>query len=300
MSVVGSGQMSGSAHSDRLAPGRPGLVLLGIGTAAGIYSGLFGVGGGSVMVPLLIVLLAYDPRAATATSLAAITVIATAGTLTHAIYGNVAWVVAAVVAVPAIAGALVGTALQQRVPRDWIAIGLAVLLVIGAVDLLRPLISNLEVALGDAEMIGDIASVDVTSSTAVEQPLLLALAGFAAGVLGGMVGIGGGILVVPVLLYTQDLVEREAIATSLAAMIPMSAAAAARHYHYGNLRLREGVTLGVLGIVGAAIGASLAEVAPEELLRLGFALLMLLIAAQMLRAVRRDRRAAAAPDAEPS
>lgn len=89
------------------------------------------------MVPLLIVLLHFDPRVATATSLAAITVIATAGALTHAIYGNVIWAAAAVVAVPAIVGALVGTSLQQRVPREWISVGLAILLIIGAVDLLR-------------------------------------------------------------------------------------------------------------------------------------------------------------------
>lgn len=116
-------------------PLRPG-VLLAIGTVAGIYSGLFGVGGGTIMVPLLILLLAFDTRQATATSLAAITVIATAGAITHTIYGNVDYAAAAMVAVPAVAGALIGTALQQRVPKDWLTLGLAVLLVIGAVDLL--------------------------------------------------------------------------------------------------------------------------------------------------------------------
>lgn len=128
--------MAASPPSADPSPARPTTLLL-IGTAAGVYSGLFGVGGGSVMVPLLILLLGFDPRAATATSLAAITVIATAGAITHAIYGNVVWAAAAVVAAPAIVGALVGTSLQQRVPREWLSIGLAVLLVIGAVDLLR-------------------------------------------------------------------------------------------------------------------------------------------------------------------
>lgn len=271
-------------------PAHPRLLLLGIGTAAGVYSGLFGVGGGSVMVPLLILLLAYDPRVATATSLAAITVIATAGTITHAIYGNVAWRVAAVVAVPAIVGAVVGTSLQQRVPRAWISIGLALLLIVGAIDLLRPLLASVETALTGWEIHNSYSSApDLTS---VSQPVVLGIAGFLAGMLGGMVGIGGGILIVPVLLYTQDFGEREAIATSLAAMVPMSIAAAARHHHYGNLRVKEGLTLGVLGIAGAAVGASIAEIAPEAVLRLGFAVLMLLIAAQMLRGVRRERRAA--------
>lgn len=112
-------------------------VLLGIGTVAGIYSGLFGVGGGTIIVPLLVLLLAFDTRQATATSLAAITVIATAGAITHTIYGNVRYDAAAMVAVPAVLGALIGTALQQRVSKDWLTLGLAVLLVIGAVDLLQ-------------------------------------------------------------------------------------------------------------------------------------------------------------------
>lgn len=113
------------------------LTLLAIGTAAGVYSGLFGVGGGAVMVPLLILWRQMDPRAAAATSLAAIIVIAAAGAATHAAYGNVHWDAAGVVAAPAVAGAVVGTALQQRVRREWVSIGLAVLLIIGAIDLLR-------------------------------------------------------------------------------------------------------------------------------------------------------------------
>lgn len=278
--------MSSPSPTASPARSRPTLLLL-IGTAAGVYSGLFGAGGGSVMVPLLILLLAYDPRVATATSLAAITVIATAGALTHAVYGNVAWVVALVVAVPAIVGAVIGTSLQQRVPREWITVGLAVLLVIGAVDLVRPLV---HIWLDDVQTTSQQLFVTELDASTVSDPLILAIAGFLAGMLGGMVGIGGGILIVPVLLYTQGFPERVAIATSLAAMVPMSISAAARHHHYGNLRLREGLTLGVLGIIGAAVGASLAEVLPGDVLRVGFAVLMLLIAWQMLRGAWRGRR----------
>jgi uncharacterized protein len=111
--------------------------LIAIGTLAGVYSGLFGVGGGAVMVPLLILWRGMDPRVAAATSLAAIIVIAAAGTATHAVYGNVHWGAALAVAVPAVGGAVVGTALQQRVRREWVSIGLAVLLIIGGIDLLR-------------------------------------------------------------------------------------------------------------------------------------------------------------------
>lgn len=113
------------------------LTLLAIGSAAGVYSGLFGVGGGAVMVPLLILWRGMDPRVAAATSLAAIIVIAAAGAATHAAYGNVHWDAALLVALPAVLGAVLGTALQQRVRREWVSIGLAVLLIVGAIDLLR-------------------------------------------------------------------------------------------------------------------------------------------------------------------
>lgn len=128
-------------------------------------------------------------------------------------------------------------------------------------------------------------------ATAIADPVLLIIAGFAAGVIGGMVGIGGGILIVPALIYTAGLGERAAVATSLAAMVPMSIVAAARLNHYGKLRLREGLTLGGLGVVGAAIGATLADVLPESALRIGFSILMIAIATQMLVRVYRERRA---------
>lgn len=104
-----------------------------IGTAAGFFSGLFGVGGGTIMVPLLIVWLGYGEREATGTSLMAILLIAGAGTGIQALYGNVHPLDAAVVGVPAIGGVIVGTALQQRIPERAVAFAFAVLLVISAI-----------------------------------------------------------------------------------------------------------------------------------------------------------------------
>lgn len=126
----------------------------------------------------------------------------------------------------------------------------------------------------------------------IDHPVWLAIAGLVAGILGGMLGIGGGILAVPALIYAAGLGERAAVATSLAAMVPMSIAAAARHHHYGNLRLREGLLLGVLGIAGAALGATVAELIPESALRISFGLLMIAIAAHLTHGVWKDRRAA--------
>ena len=109
------------------------LRLAVIGTAAGFFSGLFGVGGGTIMVPLLILWLGYGEREATGTSLMAIIVIAALGAGLQALYGNVHPLEALVVGAPAIAGVTAGTALQQRVPERAVALGFGVLLVVSAI-----------------------------------------------------------------------------------------------------------------------------------------------------------------------
>jgi len=106
-----------------------------IGSAAGVFSGLFGVGGGAVMVPLLILWLAFGEREATGTSLAAIVIIAAVAAAVQAAYGNVHWGDAALVGIPAVGGVLLGTWLQQRIPSRSISLLFAALLVVTAIDL---------------------------------------------------------------------------------------------------------------------------------------------------------------------
>lgn len=111
------------------------LRLAVIGTVAGLFSGLFGVGGGTVIVPLLIIWLGYGEREATGTSLAAIVIIASVAAAAQAGYGNVDWLKAGFVGVPAVAGVLAGTALQQRVPQRTVSLAFAALLVSMAIVL---------------------------------------------------------------------------------------------------------------------------------------------------------------------
>ena len=112
------------------------LKLAVIGTGAGVFSGLFGVGGGTVMVPLLVLWLGYGPREATGTSLAAIVFIAGYAAATQGFYGNVHVLDALLIGVPAVGGVLVGTWLQQRLPARSISLLFAVVLVASAVELL--------------------------------------------------------------------------------------------------------------------------------------------------------------------
>jgi uncharacterized protein len=119
--------------------------------------------------------------------------------------------------------------------------------------------------------------------------------GFAAGVVAGMLGVGGGILFVPGLVLFLNLAQVDAEATSLLAIIPVALVGAASQKRYGNLRLKDAILLGVLAIPGAIGGVAAVNALPERLTQILFALLMLLVAFQMAR-----RALAPEPEEEPA
>lgn len=113
------------------------LKLAVIGTLAGAFSGLFGVGGGTVIVPLLIFWFGYGERLATGTSLAAIVLIGLLGALAQGgLYGNVHVVTGLLLTIPAIVGVVAGTAIQQRIPQRTVSLLFAALLVAVAIELI--------------------------------------------------------------------------------------------------------------------------------------------------------------------
>jgi len=107
--------------------------------------------------------------------------------------------------------------------------------------------------------------------------------GAAGGVVSGLLGVGGGILFVPALTLALSLSQVRAEATSLLAIIPVALVGAARQHRYANVEVRDGVVLGALSAFGVLAGVGLANLLPERLLKLGFAGLMLIVAAQFLR-----------------
>jgi uncharacterized membrane protein YfcA len=119
----------------RMVAGRS-FKLMTIGTVAGLFSGLFGVGGGTVIVPLLVFWLGYGEREAAATSLAAIVFIAGFAAVAQGIYGNLHVLDGLLVGIPAMGGVLIGTWLQQRMATRSISLLFAAVLVLAAVELL--------------------------------------------------------------------------------------------------------------------------------------------------------------------
>jgi uncharacterized protein len=115
---------------------------------------------------------------------------------------------------------------------------------------------------------------------AVELIGLLAL-GFAAGMAGGLLGVGGGILFVPALVVFAGMSQIGAVATSLVAVVLVAVVGTWRQYGYGNVRLRDGLIIGALSPVGVLAGVVLANALPARALELSFAALQLLVAWQL-------------------
>jgi uncharacterized membrane protein YfcA len=113
--------------------------------------------------------------------------------------------------------------------------------------------------------------------------------GLAAGAVAGLLGVGGGILFVPALAILLDHSQIEAEATSLLAIVPVAVVGAWRQSSYGNVRLSDGIWIGVLSVAGVGAGTVVANALPQRTLEIGFAILMLIVAFQLtMRALASD------------
>jgi uncharacterized membrane protein YfcA len=121
--------------------------------------------------------------------------------------------------------------------------------------------------------------------------------GVLAGIVAGMLGVGGGILFIPGLVFFLGLTQVDAEATSLLAIVPVALLGAYRQHAYGNVRIRDGLLVGALAIPAAAIGVALVNALPERAIEVGFACLQLVIAARLGRRALRppERPAPASP-----
>lgn len=251
------------------------FILLVTGLGVGVLSGLLGVGGGVAMVPILVLLLHYGQKSGQATSLAAITLTALSGAVSYGIAGEVMLLPAAVVAVGGLVGAVLGVGLLRRLSENQVRLVFGVLMVVVAVRLLWPS-----------------AAVTGSSQVASIGPGILGgylLTGLAMGVLSALLGVGGGVILVPAFMLAFGMSPHEAQCTSLAVMVPVSLMGAWRNARHGYTDWRAGAWLGVGGVVGAPLGAALALILPAEWLSRVFALFLLFSAVQLIRRARAKR-----------
>lgn len=250
------------------------LVCLAIGLTAGILSGLFGVGGGTVIVPLLVLLLRFDQRLAAGTSLAAIVPAASVGVISYAVHGSVAWIPALILAAGAVVGAQGGTWLLPRLPVRVLRWGFVAFLVVVIVMLFVVIPSR------DAEL-----------PLTVGVGFALAGLGLVTGVLAGLLGVGGGVIVVPALMLgfgTSDLIAK---GTSLLMMIPTALSGTVGNMRRRNVDLLAAVLVGGAACTTTALGAWIATLVDPFVGNVLFAVFLTFIAVQMaLKAIRTPGR----------
>ncbi|MFM8795039.1 MAG: sulfite exporter TauE/SafE family protein [Acidimicrobiales bacterium] len=255
--------------TERQGAGEAGLLRITlIGMAAGLLSGLFGVGGGILIAPALVLLARMDQRMAHGTSLGAVLPISVSSLFTYWAHDHVDWRVAACLAVGSVLGALVGTRLLNVLPHRTLAISFATLLVVTAVRLFLPLASGERGALSVVE-VG-----------------VLVLIGFGAGTLAGLLGVGGGVVMVPAMLMYLSMPAVVAKGTSVAVIIPTSIIGTWRNRRNENVDLRAAAILGFSGIATAVVGGWIAGRMPETLSNVLFAALLLAVATRLMTDVR--------------
>ena len=233
-----------------------------MGAAAGLASGLFGVGGGLAMVPALTGLFRFTQHEAHGTSLAVIGLTALAALVVYGAHANVVWMAALTMAIGSLVTAPLGARLAARVSPGRLRRAFAVFLVLVAVRLLwaPPVVAHREAFSG-------VAGIAAT--------LLL---GLAAGGLAGFMGVGGGMLMVPGLTLVFGMSQQTAQGTSLAVMLVTGPAAALEHSRHGNVVWRLVPFLAVGAAVVAPLAAWGAHGLPHALLARCFAVFLLVTA----------------------
>jgi len=256
--------------ASRVRSPRAYITFIVIGLVAGLLSGLFGVGGGTVIVPLLVLLLPFDQRLAAGTSLAAIVPMASVGVISYATSGSVAWIPALILAGGAVIGAQVGTRILPRVSQTALRWGFVAFLIVVIVSLFLV-----------------IPSRDAVFVLGWINGIALAVVGLVVGVIAGLIGVGGGVIIVPVLMLGFGMSDLESKGTSLLMMIPTAVSGTVGNLRHRNVDLLAAGIIGVSACTTTALGAWMASRIEPSVGNMLFAAYAVAIAIQMsIKAIR--------------
>jgi len=242
---------------------------IAIGLLAGLISGSFGVGGGIIIVPGLVLLLHFTQRLSHGTSLLAIMPIAAAGVIGFGFHDSINLGYAFFLGIGSIVGAVLGTKLLSSISNVWLARFFSVLLLITAIWLFVDIPVNSE-------------ELALTPATAI---LLIAL-GVLAGGIAGLLGVGGGIILVPVLILVFGAAAPVAKGTSLLIALIAGTAGSWRNYRNENIDILVALKIGLAGIPTALIGAQLAMVMSAQVSTILFAILLVITAVSLVQTSR--------------
>jgi hypothetical protein len=255
-------------------------VMLAVGAATGLASGLLGVGGGFVMVPGMVYWLKTRQHEAHGTSLAVIIPVALVGALILGKGHDVDPGTAILLAVGAVGGAVAGARLSRRISALRLRQAFGVVATVVAATLIGAAVLH---ALGTGVQLGALARPTGAALVAIGLAI-----GLVAGVGSGLLGIGGGAIMVPAMVILLGLSQHLSQGTSLLVIIPTAVAGSITHFRMGNVNLATAAWLSLGGIVGAAAGALAALATPDEVLRLLFGGYLAFTGIRMLRADRTE------------
>ena len=239
---------------------------VGVGVATGFLSGLFGVGGGILMVPCLVLLLGMEQRRAHGTSLGAMVLISASALGGFLLEGSVAWLPGLLIFAGSSVGVTVGTSLLNNVPIRSLRIGFSLLLLATA-----------------ARFLAVVPDTDGHSEITVGLAFAYIACGLATGLLSGTMGVGGGVVMIPAMILLFGFVDAVAKGTSLLVILPTSIVGTLRNRSSGNIDPKAALVVGVSGVASAFVGAlGASELSPRLSANL-FAILLIASAVQMLR-----------------
>ncbi len=243
-------------------------LLFLLGTSTGLLAGIFGVGGGLLIVPAL-TLWGLPLTQATATSLVGVLLSAVSGTVQNWWTGQLNLWASIQLALFGIPAAQLGAWLGSRLPETWLAPSFAALLfvTIFLINLQQKVVLEPPLEQENSE-----------SSPAMKS---VARIGLIAGVISGLFGIGGGIVMVPLQMILIGQPMQAAVVNSLGAMVAIAASGLSQHAWKGDVLWLSGLCLGLGGVLGAQLGARLLPVLPEKLVSRLFKLLLLTLALYM-------------------
>lgn len=245
-----------------------------LGGAAGLLSGLFGVGGGIIMVPLLVAWFALDQRRASATSLLAIVPIAIASAVGYGFNGNVDLSAGLLLLLGGVAGGQVGSLLLPRTPIHVLQLAFGLLSLAAA-----------------ARLMFAGGTVGTVGAAGWWEGGLLVLLGVASGVLAGLLGVGGGIVMVPGLVILTGADASTARGTSLFVIILTALTATVTNLRHGLVVVSVAGVAGLVGVPAGLAGAALGQWLPERVALALFAGLLVLSGFRMIRQGLRGRGA---------
>ncbi len=255
------------------------ILLPILGFFIGVIAAMTGVGGGIFIVPLLTLVYSFSPSMAVGTSLATIVLTAFAATLNYSRQKRIYYKIGLLLVIATAPGAVVGAYLTSIIPSQLLGFFFgAFLLFVAYRLLLKTGILKINQTQNKKEQIGIINGTSINKRQAIVGTPLI----FLGGVASGLFGVGGGIIIVPILIFFFKIPIHYAVATSMFAMIFTSLSGVSQHFILGNIDWTFALLIGIGSAIGAQIGAQLSKKISGRNLQIIFSIFLLFVALQMI------------------